>query len=116
MSWLNKWDRHNQRVVERDADLHRIVTAPDGTRYEVVASNQGGNVPATGSVLADVALMVRHALRYARGRRWSIAVTSMATSSGPSTSRVVRTRVEAKAMVDEFATRITDGRLDPAPE
>ena len=107
MSWLDRWDRRNQEAVAREAELHRVVTAPDGSRYEIIAEAKDWHL-GTGSVLLDSLALVWAVVRRARGKEWVVSVRRSASGSEVVTRRA-RTRENAGEIVAETTAAVENG-------
>jgi hypothetical protein len=111
MSWLGKWDRRNQEALERAAELHRVVAAPDGTRYEVIGLAEDWGI-ATGSALIDLAILAREVFRRLRDKEWTVSVWSFGSRSEPILTRPGLTRQQAVSTVAQIAGKIAEGHLE----
>jgi hypothetical protein len=108
MSWLERRDRRNQEAVEREAELHRVVTAPDGSRYEIVAEAKDWHL-GTGSVLLDTLALAWAVVRRARGKEFVVSVRRTASGSETLVTRHARTPEEAGEIVAETAVAVENG-------
>jgi hypothetical protein len=110
MSLFDRWDRRNREAIEKGAKLHRVATAPDGSRYEVVGEAADWRL-GTGSIVLDALAFVWALWRQARGKEWSVSVRPTGTAKQPVATRFVRTREEAEEVVDELSNAVESGRL-----
>lgn len=95
--------------------LRRIVSSPDGTRYEVVGSRKDWKL-GTGSVLLDAAAFVWAVIRQARGKEWVVSVRQADSGTDTANKRLVKTEDDAVSTVAEMAEAIESGELVPADE
>lgn len=94
------------------ADLRRVVNAPDGSRYEIVAAPKDRKL-GTGSMLLDAAAFLWAAVRQARGKEWVVEVRPVESKSDPVVTRPARTREEAASIVAVLADAVENGQLTP---
>lgn len=96
-------------------ELRRVVSGPDGSRYEVTGIPKDWKL-GTGSVLLDAAAFLWAAVRQVRGKEWVVSVRQFDSRSDPFTIRLVRTREEAVSSVAELTEAIESGQLTPPAE
>lgn len=96
-------------------DLRRLVTSPDGTRYEIVGSAKDWKL-GTGSVLLDAASFVWAAIRQARGKEWVVLVRRLDSKADPVVRRLVKTEEDAVSTVAELAEAIKSGEVASGDE
>ncbi len=110
MSWLSRWDKRNQRVVDEYQDhYHRVVPSPTGDRYyeltarRHVAGTDGlVDVGLIGFVVGLVIDFVDWAFRRRR-RGGDVEVVVRSGRSGNAVmTRHVATMEEAVALLDEW--------------
>lgn len=109
MSWTDRRNRRDQEAIEREAELHRVVTAPDGSRYQVIADRRDWHL-GTGSVLLDSLAFVWAVVRRARGKEWVVSVRRTVSGSDSVVTGHARTREEAEKIVVEAAVAVEKGQ------
>lgn len=97
------------------SDVRRVVTGPDGSRYEVVGMAKDWKL-GTGSLVLDAAAFLWAVVRRARGKEWVVTVRRTDSKSDPLMTSLVRTREEAAASVTELAEAVETGQLTPSAE
>lgn len=90
-------------------DVRRVVSGPDGVRYEVVGMAKDWKL-GTGSVVLDAAALLWSVLRRARGKEWIVTVRQADTKS-PLLTQLARTREDAASSVRELSEAIESGQL-----
>jgi len=101
-----------RKQARMSGDLRRVVNGSDGSRYEVVGMAKDWKL-GTGSVLLDAAAFLWAVVRQARGKEWVVTVRRTDSKSGPTMTRLVRTREEAASIVMELAEAVESGQLTP---
>ena len=96
--------------MSADDELRRVVTGPEGHRYEISAVQQEWKL-GTGSIVLDFAAFLWGLVRRARRADWVVSVKRPGSKLDAVASRKARSKEEAVSVADQLARALETGDL-----